>query len=317
MLSSLFGWLGAIVFHKYLTAGKGARVGLLVGLFLSLQIALSAKEVGVVPCLFVMATSAMRREKAAIVPALAVLAQLGWYLGQKLNAASGVQANAGYAVSLSLATIQENLIWYTRWGTDFFWNEPSPTAAALAIVAMAVVLMTPRTVNSVVAVGLLLASLAFYLTIFRRNGYVFYVVVPLVGIALAELMKKRITGRVAAWLAGPIFLAGVGWVYARGDKYANPLQVVSAPMRQAREALAGIPANAPKGTVYVVEDDPFPLNDYTVQMLMALHNRDVTIAAVRVKFEPEKAAGLKAEELKGKSVIWVRLPSEQEAGVGR
>lgn len=307
VLAALFGWCSAYLLISSFTSNGFSKAILVLGSIVTLQIALAAKEVAVLPALFVALMGWIKWRRQNVLSVGVAMIPMVWYLLRKLNASAGMQNNRGYALTLDPANLGANLVWYARWATDFFWNDPRPYEVLIAIAILVFLLTLPQKLASIVALCFLLGSLAFYLTIFRRNAYIFYIDIPFAAIVLLGVLQRlSMRLRTCYILTACVATVSLYWICVRGQKYALPIQVASGQVRYSREALKDIPRAAPKNTVYLVEDDPFPLDDFSVQMLMSLHHQDISISAVRLKFDKQRELAARRTE---KPIVKLTLPS--------
>lgn len=277
--------LNLIVLLAVVTAGHSARPWrwLLAGL-LAYQAALSTKEVALVVPLFLSLAAMCKLPWARWTWVFALLPQTAWYVYRKFASGNAMQTNAGYQVCWDWASVADNLVWYVRWLTDFFLNEPSPIGAAFLLLALAIAAFWFNAPWGRVAVLTMALCFGAFLLVYHRDLYAFYFLLPFAALALAGLLGRLRLGS-SAWAGLAVLAAALGffWTAARGEKYMVPLRVGMAP---AKIALAALEANPPPATAkqFYVLRDPFPFDDYAVQMLLSLWQRDPGVTAPRKKF---------------------------------
>lgn len=254
------------------------------------QFALASKEIAILPPCFLLLTALFTRRHQLLGITSLLIPQTLWCLFRKLGPVSGMQSNPGYALSTEASRIASNAIWYVRWATDFQWNEPTPMAIAIVGLLLTLTLGFMVKAEGRAALIILILGFGFYLLLYPRNLFVVFCMSPCVAILIAALADRLPIKRLCLPIALSIATLGVIWTLTRSTRYASPIVTASQPARRSIAALNQMHLTVPTGAAFLVEQDPFPLDDFAVQILLALQYRDPTISAVRLKFHHKPPA---------------------------
>lgn len=263
------------------------------------QVSLAAKELAIFPFLFASCLGLLWLRARALPIFLLPCIQSAWYVLRKLDSSIGMIQNPGYRWSSDSTLLWENTVWYFRWATDFMINEPTPIIVALAAVLIFVVVVHQRSIPSVLSLCLLLVAFTFVLGLFRRNLYVFFVLIPLVPLLFLRSLRflERLNWPTVFISIATVALAQMLWCEYRWERYGTAIANLMTPASIALQALRERPVAVKRGGVVLVRQDPFPAQDYSVQILLSLYRSDVNLTALRVKFGENKdpATGLDKE----------------------
>jgi hypothetical protein len=288
LLASIFLWT-AYAAIKGIASFSGRGLLLLAAAVVSYQLALGAKEVALCLPVLLIVESLLTRSRTLAVALLPILLQSAWYVFRKFFAgAAAMTANSGYALEVTAQRAMENLVWYTSYATDFLLREPALWQIALLAAAPLLIAAIARDARPLLGAAFLYTLMGLFLFPFRRSIYVFYAGLPALGLCLLPVTGRvaRLPARMLAGLGVAFIAALILWERSSGDKYRVPTRALTAPPAQVLASPDFQNLRAPKGGLVVVKEDPFPLDDYNLHMLLSLRLRDETLRVHRLKFRP-------------------------------
>ncbi len=256
---------------------------------LSYQLALGAKEVALcLPVLLIADWLFLNCNRTSLLRFALVLPQTLWYVFRKFFGPSAMTANGGYSLEITPVRAAENLISYTRWATDFLIDEPSIQLILLLAAVPLILAALFRDKRPLLGWVVLLFYTALLLFPLHRNLYVFFAAMPALAFCILPVVDRLVRLHKHAWLvlAALSLCTLFAWDRNSGAKYRPAIEALSQSTIQVLASPALASLQVPRSGLVVVQDDPFPFDDYALQMLLSLKFNDPALAVVRLKFHP-------------------------------
>ncbi len=249
--------------------------------------ALSAKEMAICLPVFILCFELLLMQKRDWRWVIALAPGTGLSLYGKVIASGAMRDHPGYRLDFSIGNFLAHWGHYFRWLSDFTVPEDNAwwiIGLLLGPFALALLLR-----DRLALLGwsiFVLGALPVSFTAMVRDGYVLFA--PLFGVTLfigslgSRLVLRGRIPLVAVLLAILVLL--YRWDEASRARFTTWVQPDSLPVRTTVAYLDQKQLRLPKSAWVLADNDPFPFDDYALQITMSLYFRDPTLGVDRLKF---------------------------------
>ena len=287
-LCSLFTWSAFLVHISVRCPGVPSKLLRLGGTTLLFGLALASKEMALALPLFLflhelLIAKPTNRRFDWMIPIIPLAAASVWF---RVLSAPAQREAAGYGLDISWNSFISHWGHYLRWLTEFHYREVTPvlTASILLLPLTCAIALRSRAA----VFGWLVFITGALPVIFAATRNVYVLFVPLLGLGMVAGAFASELGRrwhvPAALFAIPFGCWAAYATMTTGDRYVGWIERDSAPLRQTFQYLDKQKLQLPRGARVLSERDPFPFDDYALQMTLGLYYRDPALKVDRLKF---------------------------------